>query len=59
MGVLELLCTAQQAEVLRHDAQVYASLVAELVRSRSQHTDLTALARESRPMTVAAQLLAA
>ncbi len=57
LGVLELLCTAEQAEVLRRDAQVYALLVAELVRSRSQQTDLTALARESRPMTVAAQLL--
>jgi serine phosphatase RsbU (regulator of sigma subunit) len=57
LGVLELLCSAEQVEEIRREAQLYASLVAELLRSRSQHTDLIARTRESRPMTLAAQLL--
>jgi hypothetical protein len=57
LGVVELLCSAEQTRTLREDAQVLISLVAELVISRSAYTDVYDRARATTPMTLAAELL--
>ena len=57
LGVLELLCRAEQATPLRGDGQVFASLVAELVRSRAPYSDDQARVREQHGKTLAAELL--